>query len=316
MYIFKSDTIKAYYFGRIIMRLYQINKGKLAKIKEEPFKLERDLQRLVENNLETLMGLKLVRSEFSIRGRRFDTLAYSPKTKSFVIIEYKRDRHSGVFDQGVTYLNLLKEYQAAAVLELNNRFRKNFNVKNIAWEQSKILFISSAFTPNQLGTINHDPNIEMIEVKKYGKNLISLKVLQQGEDSTSHLMPTQSISIKNCKKTKNYTEKELLSKSSADIKNLYAQFKESIIKIDGKVKVLATQQYVAFKKNGSNVCDIEIYSKWLKVYLNAKWGKLNDPKKLFTNVSKIGHNGNGDYRAIVSDTKDIEYILSTLKQLL
>lgn len=48
------------------MRLYQINKGKLAKIKEEPFKLERDLQRLVENNLETLIGLQLIKSEFPI----------------------------------------------------------------------------------------------------------------------------------------------------------------------------------------------------------------------------------------------------------
>ena len=316
MYIFKSDTIEAYYFGRIIMRLYQINKSKLAQVKEESFKLERDLQRLVENNLETLMGLKLVASEFSIRGRRFDTLAYSPKTKSFVIIEYKRDRHSGVFDQGVAYLNLLKEYQAAAVLALNNRFRKNFDVKNIAWDQSKIIFISSAFTPFQLGTINHDPNIEMLEVKKYGKNLISLKVLQQAEDSISHLMQTASISKKANKETKNYTEKALLSKCSDDVKNLYAQFRHAITNLDKKIEVMATQQYVAFKKDSSNICDIEIYSKWLKIYLNAKWGQLDDSKKLFTNVAKVGHNGNGDYRVVVSDNQNLEYIMSILKQLL
>ncbi len=299
------------------MRLYQINKGQLSEIKEGNFKVERDLQKLVENNIETLMGLKLVKSEFPIKGRRFDTLAYSPKTKSFVIIEYKRDKNNNMFDQGRTYLNLLKENQAAAVLELNNCFRKHLSVRNIDWEQSKIIFISSAFTSFQLGSLEYDdPTIEVLEVKKYGKDIMSFKSIRKVRNSINDLMQTSSKIKKSNKKTKKYTEDDRLSKASEEIKKIYFQFRNAILKLDSKIEIQPTGVYVGFKKDGTNISDIEILSKSLKIYANAKWGKLEDPKKLFNNVSNIGHLGNGDYRTNVSSNKDLEYIMSVIKQLL
>lgn len=42
------------------MDLYKLNKTKLEEIKNIPFKLEKDIQNLVEENLETLFGLELV----------------------------------------------------------------------------------------------------------------------------------------------------------------------------------------------------------------------------------------------------------------
>lgn len=295
------------------MRLYQINKGQLSEIKEGCFKVERDLQKLVENNIETLMGLKLVKSEFPIKNRRVDTLAYSPKTKSFVIIEYKRDKNNNMFDQGRTYLNLLKDNQAAAVLELNNCFKKHLSVRNIDWEQSKVIFISSAFTSFQLGSLEYDdPTIEVLEVKKYGKDIMSLKSIRKVRNSINDSVRSKKLS----KKTKRYTEEDLLFKTSDEIKKLYAQFRNAIINLDKQIEVSPTQQYVGFKKDSSNICDIEIYSKRLKLYINSKWGTLQDSKKMFENVAKKGHNGNGDYRVCVDSTKDLEYIMSVIKQLL
>lgn len=73
--------------------------------------------------------------------------------------------------------------------------------------------------------------------------------------------------------------------------------------------------YIAFKKN-SNICDVEIQKDKLKLYLNAKWGELDDPKHIFNNVSNIGHWGNGDYRAELSNNDNLGYITDLIKQLL
>lgn len=298
------------------MRLYQINKGKLSKIKEEPFKLERDLQKLVEENLDTLLGLQVVKSEFAIQDRRFDTLTYDPEDKSFVIIEYKRDRNSSVVDQGYTYLNLLIDHKEAAVLEMNNRFKKNLTVNDIEWEQTKIIFISSSFTDFQQGALNQGMPIELVEIKRHGTDLISVTSIQKAKNSLKSSGQNSSALEKVDKEIKNYTEEDHLSKVPEEIKELYAQFKAAVLNLDDQIETQAKKLYVAFKKDASNICDIEIHSKGLKIYANAKWGQLDDPKGLFENVSNKGHWGNGDYRINVSDSKNLEYIMSVLKQLL
>lgn len=298
------------------MRLYQINKGKLAKIKEEPFKLERDLQKLVEENLDTLLGLQVVKSEFAIQDRRFDTLTYDPEDKSFVIIEYKRDKNSSVVDQGYTYLNLLLDHKEAAVLEMNNCFKKNLTVNDIEWEQTKIIFISSSFTDFQQGALNQGMPIELVEIKRHGTNLISVTSIQKAQNSLKSSGQTSSTLEKVDKEIKNYTEDDLLEKIPEEMKELYAQFRRAIVNLDDQIEVQAKKLYVAFKKDASNICDIEIHPKGLKIYANARWGELDDSKKLFEDVSKKGHWGNGDYRAVVSDSKNLEYIMSVLKQLL
>ena len=70
------------------MILYTNDKGNLREVKEVPFKLEKHLQKLFEDNLPTILGLTVVKSEFVIKNKRFDTLAFDEENKSFVIIDY------------------------------------------------------------------------------------------------------------------------------------------------------------------------------------------------------------------------------------
>lgn len=55
-----------------MMTLYINTIGKLKEVKEKPFKLEKDIQKLFEANLDTLMNLQFVKSEFTIKGKRID----------------------------------------------------------------------------------------------------------------------------------------------------------------------------------------------------------------------------------------------------
>lgn len=101
------------------MALYNLTNGKLQEVKEKPFRLEKDIQTLFETNLMDIMGLMMVKSEFVIKNKRIDTLAFDAQNKAFVIIEYKRDKNFSVIDQGFAYLSLMLENKSDFILEYN-----------------------------------------------------------------------------------------------------------------------------------------------------------------------------------------------------
>lgn len=62
------------------MAIFEIKNNTVKRIKPTEFKLEKDLQNLVEHNLETFFNCRFVASEFStgnIHSGRIDTLAIS-----------------------------------------------------------------------------------------------------------------------------------------------------------------------------------------------------------------------------------------------
>ena len=135
------------------MNLYTA-KEKLKIVKEKPYKLEREIQSLFENNLITLMGLQLVKSEFTIKSRRIDTLAYDAQSKAFVIIEYKRSKNISVVDQGFTYLSLMLENKADFIVEYNETQKDSLKRSDVDWSQTRVAFVATGFTDNQKTATN------------------------------------------------------------------------------------------------------------------------------------------------------------------
>ena len=99
------------------MPIFKIEDKKLISIKEIIIDLEKDLQKLTENNLETIFDYKFISSEFSLHNFRIDTLSFDEETKSFIIVEYKKDRSFSVIDQGFSYLSLVLNNKADFILE-------------------------------------------------------------------------------------------------------------------------------------------------------------------------------------------------------
>ena len=82
------------------MQLFQNGNGVLTPIEKDSFKLEKDIQSLIESNMEALFGLEFVSSEFAVAEFRLDSLAYDEQNNSFVIVEYKKGHSYSVVDQG------------------------------------------------------------------------------------------------------------------------------------------------------------------------------------------------------------------------
>lgn len=301
------------------MQLYQTKFNGLNELVEQPFRLEKEIQTLFEENLAEFTSLKLIKSEFVIKSNRIDTLAFDPESKAFVIIEYKRERNFSVIDQGVSYLNLMLEYKADFVLEYNEGQNNNLKRQDVDWSQSRIIFVSPSFTDFQKQSTNFkDLGIELWEIKRYKDGIIYINPLQKAKSAPSikQVQKVESEEIKKItKEIKQYDEDFHLTGKPDHIIELYEQFRDAILNLAPDLEISATKLYISIKRHKKTFVCIEIYNKLLRLTLNEKIGQLDDSKKIFRDMSNTGHWGLGDYRTDVSDTKNLEYILSVIKQL-
>ena len=275
------------------------------------------IQKVFEANLSAIMELVLVKSEFTIKNKRIDTLAYDPQACAFIIIEYKRDKNISVVDQGFTYLGLMLENKADFIVEYNESLRQNMKREDVDWSQTRVAFVSTNFTENQvLATNFKDIAIELWKVKQFENDTIIINPIKKSNAAESIKPLTQnkeSLKIVT-EEIKVYTEEEHIQKTTELIAELYQKFRNGVIQLADDIEIKPKKMEIGFRKNGKVFTDICILKNSLKIWINLKMGKLDDPKHLSEDVSTKGHWGNGDYQIQVETDKDLEYIMSLIKQ--
>ncbi|MBK8848634.1 MAG: hypothetical protein IPN73_00590 [Saprospiraceae bacterium] len=299
------------------MALYTNQTGKLKEVKEKPFKLEKDIQKVFEENLSAIMGLVLVKSEFTIKNKRIDTLAYDPQACAFIIIEYKRDKNISVVDQGFTYLSLMLENKADFIVEYNESLRQNMKREDVDWSQTRVAFVSTNFTENQVQATNFkDIAIELWEVKQFDNDTLIINPIKKSNaaESIKPLTQNKEALKKVTEEIKVYTEEEHIQKTTELIAELYQKFRQGVLQLADDIEIKPKKMEIGFRKDSKVFTDICILKNSLKIWINLKKGKLDDPKKLAEDVSEKGHWGNGDYQIQVETDKDLEYIMSLIKQ--
>lgn len=301
------------------MKLYSINNHKLKSISSNNFKLEKDIQNLVEKNIDELFNLQIVKSEFSIKNFRIDTLGYDRERKSFVIIEYKRERNFSVIDQGYTYMSLMLNNKSDFILEFNENCNGVLKRDDVDWTQSKVIFVSPNYTEYQKHSINFkDVPFELWEIVRYDNNLMGM--IQHKTSSTESISSTivngkDSIIKSVNKEIKLYNEDDHLNQSnvSESTKQIYQNLRERILNIGSDVNIVPLKVYIGYKRK-TNFIDVLIGKKDLWCWINMKKGELDDPKKLCRDITKIGHYGNGDYDLKINDNTDLDYVMFLINQ--
>jgi predicted transport protein len=301
------------------MSIYKNHNGSISQIKEKPFKLEKEIQHLFEDNLNTIMGLELVKSEFPIKNKRIDTLAYDYQTNAFIIIEYKRDKNISVVDQGFTYLGLMLENKADFIIEYNEALKKQLKRDEVDWSQTRVVFVSTSFTENQrMATNFKDIAIELWEVKRFENDTVSITPIKKSRSAESIKPITQQ--NKELKAVQDeirvYTEEDHLAKPTEEIKELYELLRNRILALTDDVELIPQKMYIAFRKDKKNFAYLHLQKKNIKIWLNAKWGEMNEPKGIAHDVSNKGHYGYGDYEIDMKDDSQLEYVLSLMKEII
>jgi hypothetical protein len=310
------------------MDLYLLNNDKFEEIKGSPFQLEKDVQKLIEQNTEVLFNLEFVCSEFPIEQFRLDTLCFDGDTKSFVIIEYKKGRSESVIDQGYSYLSTMLNHKADFILEYNEK--KNINLKRdeVDWQSSRIIFISQEFSQYQKNSINFkDIPFELWEIKRFVNNHISLNQIQTNSNqSIKQIKQVEEISLVDNDVISPHSEEEHIQRSSKKIKEIYAELKSRLQEYES-TSFNPTKYYINFKRRQKVVCYIFLRTNTIQIniiagFLNSDGSKkpgyffIEDPKSI--SVEKVTNRQNGikdfEYQFNLSEVDDIDYIEFLIKQ--
>jgi len=307
------------------MDLYKIKKDTLEPIERDPFKLEKEIQSVVESNVETLFGLEFVKSEFSLGKFRLDSICFDNNTNSFVIIEYKKGSSYSVIDQGYSYLSLMLNNKSDFILEYNETKNKTLKRGDVDWSQSRIIFVSPSFNTYQKNSVNFkDVPFELWEIKRYSNGTIGLDQHMSSSDESIEMVEGNKNSvIKNVgKEVKVYTEESVFDGKNNSIKELYYQLREKVSDWEGFSEDYH-KSHVRFKNNNKIKVYVNVQKKCLKIDLisrtdfsgNVKSVKkkfvLDDPKDLFTLFKS---NYQETYSFKLSNTKNLDYIVLMLKQ--
>lgn len=301
------------------MPLFHIKAGTLTQIKEEKFALEKDLQKITEDNLETTFGLKLIASEFQLNNLRIDTLAYDEENKSFVIIEYKRDRNFSVIDQGYSYLSLLLNNKAKFVLNSQDTIKSLKKEDDIDWSQSKIIFIANSFTTYQQNAVSFkDLPIELWEVKKYDNKSVLYNQLKSPDTNESiKIISKQNTTIENVnKEVKKYTISQHLNNRGEHATELFDEFRSRILNIDSRIVENPKQKYISYQINNKNIIGVKIKRYGLKITITRTRPKdLKDTKKklkYIKNSMQYYNQHQSEFR--IENREEIDYGMNLIKQ--
>ena len=277
------------------MKIFTTKKGQFSQLKQQKFKLEKDIQRLFEQNLSLITDdYVFISSEFSIKNSRIDTLAFDKESNAFVIIEYKADF---IMEYNETQKNLLKRNE-------------------VDWSQSKVIFVSPSFNDFQIQATNFkNLPIELWEVNRFDDEIITINIINKSKSAPNIKSVTteKSEEFESLKEIQVYEESDHLNDKSDEIKELYEEFKQAILNLDNNTEITTRKLYVAFKKEKNVVC-LRVQKKALKMWINLPYHELDDPKRLAKDVTNTGHWGNGDCEIIAQDTQHLEYIMSLIKQ--
>ena len=312
------------------MKLYNIKKDTLEEVSPQSFKLERDIQELVEKNITDIFGYLFISSELTVQKYRIDSLCFNEDTNSFVIIEYKKGSSYSVIDQGYTYLQLLLNNKSEFLLTLSQYYNKVLKLDDVDWSYSKVVFISPSFTSYQKDSVNFkNLPFELWEIKKFSNDIITLD--QHHSTSKENIELPKDEKNKEVLSTINNENKSVeidyhLSRTTPEVVDLWNEVSEKILELNDTY-LESIPRYITLCLNNKKICYIRLKKKYINVgFIRGRIQKdgtksktffeLDDPKdvsKVYTWTYKSGIEGSR-YTFNITKNTDLEYVYFLLKQ--
>lgn len=295
--------------------LFQIRNKNLTKLdkSDTPFARERDLQDLFEKNLETLLGVHFLKSEYTTTDdQRIDTLGID-ENNTPVIIEYKLKANVNVVSQGMSYLNWLMEHQADFQILVREKIKEGklkdkHIVDNIQWNAPRLICVATDFSKHDQNTATakfiKGCSIELVRYRKFDDLLIIELLTKVSKKSSPPPVPAPTT---NTTKRKQITVSESLEKASPKLKDLYKDAEDFITNLGDDINKEVLQYYFAFRRMKNFVC-VEIKPKRNKIllYLKINPDSLQLEDEFTRDVRKKGIFGTGDLEVTLKSNNDLE----------
>ena len=290
------------------IKVFQIKDSKAVQLEGQSATLERSLQRLIEENLEVMLGVHFLASEYSTgkkHGGRIDTLGID-ENGCPVIIEYKRTLNENVINQGLFYLDWLLDHRAEFQLRVMEKFGKEMS-DNIEWGSPRLLCIAGGYTNYDVYAVQQiNRNIELIRYSHYGKELILLEqvnVTTATADTDKHHSDSSDTSAGSTRSHK--TAAESLEQADQEIRDLFGAFHDFALALGDDVQAKTLSLYFAYRRLKNFAC-IVVQNKVLKLWLKLDPDKIEMEDGFSRDVRDVGHWGTGDLEVHIKNLADLE----------
>ncbi len=282
------------------MPLFHLDDQKLTIVKQRKFLKEKDLQHLIEKNLDIIFNCKFVASEFftgQVHSGRIDTLALSEDNNP-VIIEYKVVESSDLINQSLYYLSWIKDHKG----DFKVACSKTLGNVEVDWSDVRVICIAPGYKKYDLHAVQvMGANIELWEYHLYEDGSFILEeVLKRSDNKVSVAASVNSsqISVEKkttaTKKTQVYSIEEHYKKTNGEMQELLKALQVYILDLDEAVEEVPKKFYIAYKFTQNFVC-IEVRKDKLVLFLKINPDEITPIPKISRDVRNIGHFGTGDF---------------------
>lgn len=294
------------------MPIFRISGGKLKKLHTVPLDKEKSLQTLLEANLQEVLELRFLASEYTTTfGGRIDTLAVD-SSGAPVIIEYKRNRNDNVINQSLSYLKWLKTQKPGFFekLMIDKLGPQAANHITLDWSNPRVICIAESYSKFDIDTAEVVPlRIELMRYRYYEDGVFALEPINLPEELPIAVLPAKSV-VDQPELTDNTTPEGLLSKASPAIRELFDQLREKVRALDESIVEKATSLYVAYRVS-NNFAEVHINKTQLKIHLRPI--DYEDPRGLVEKVPE-GYNWTMDRRIYLKGSDDLDYVVGIIEQ--
>jgi len=156
------------------MPLFDLTRTPVKMIKVKMVKNEQEIHKLVSENLETILGVRFLQSEYKFATGRIDTLGVD-ENNSPVIVEYKKAKSSDVIIQALYYKNWLMGHKAAFKLLCKEKLKEDIKID---WSDLRVIIIARDFNKWDKRAVQQmGGNIELKRYRLYENNMLYLEDL-------------------------------------------------------------------------------------------------------------------------------------------
>ncbi len=299
------------------IKLFSLASGKAIELQGDASDLEKPLQTLIEANLEALLGIRFLATEYSTgktHAGRIDSLGLD-ENNCPVILEYKRSVGENVINQGLFYLDWLMDHQAEFKLLVMDRLGKTA-ADAIDWGAPRLVCIAADFTKYDGHAVQQiNRNIELIRHRRFGDELLLLELANSTSANAGRLAPARSVKVQKPRVAEPCPAKpgtpgdrsfaEWLPLLPPHLGELIASLDGHVLSLGDDVQRKELKLYVAFKRL-KNFATLVPQKNRLLLYLHIDPAQVVPLPANGRDVSQQGHWGTGDLELALASQADLD----------
>lgn len=296
------------------IKLFKLGAGGVAELPGQSAQIEKSLQALFEANLESLLGVRFLATEYStgpVHGGRIDTLGID-EDGCPVIIEYKRAVNENVINQGLFYLDWLMDHKKDFQWLVMERLGAEAAGK-VEWSAPRLICIAGDFTRYDGHAVKQiNRNIELLRYRRFGDDLLMVELVHAPKVAKSVVLAGEAESLEpsstvGTAKDPYHAQRIAyrIANAAQDLRDLYEAVAAYLSGLGDDVQVKELKQYIAFKRIKNFAC-AEVYpqARVVTIFLKLDPATVTIEPGFTRDVSRIGHYGTGDLEVTLRSMDD------------